>query len=171
MLWTIFISSYISSVCNLYNSLWRHKAVNLQKQSKLQHLKLHLSHQVLDLNLHTELLVKPHLNLHQTIDLRQQLNLQLHLGPTGSLHPHNRASISLERHVILYHLRHLCFLLFCLFFSSYLLLLDHLANCWILVMQPSASMSTSGVPSQVVVVLLGDLKAESLVYQGQQSFN
>ena len=69
-----------------------------------------------DLSLHIELLVKLHLNLHQTIDLRQQLNLQLDLGPTSSLHPHNRTSIPLERHEILYHLRHLCFLLFCLFF-------------------------------------------------------
>ena len=78
----------------------------------MQHLKLHPSHQVLDLRVHTELLIKLHLNLHQTIDLRQQLNLQLHLGPTGSLHPHNQAAIPLERHEILYHLRHLCFLLF-----------------------------------------------------------
>ena len=73
-----------------------------------------------DLSLHIELLVKLHLklhlNLHQTIDLRQQLNLQLDLGPTSSLHPHNRASIPLERHGILYHLRHLRFLLFYLFF-------------------------------------------------------
>ena len=84
-----------------------HKAVDLQQQSRLQHFKLHLSHQVLDLSLHTELLVKLHLNLHQIIDLRQQLNLQLHLGRTGSLHPHNQAAIPLERHVILYHLRHL----------------------------------------------------------------
>ena len=130
-----------SCVCNLYNPLCRHKALNLQKQSRLQHLKLYLS-------LHTELLVKLHLNLYQTIDLRQQLNLQLHLGPIGSLHPPFRASIPLERHKILYHLKHLCFLLFCLFFSSYLLLLDHLANCWILVIQPSAFVSTTGVPSQ-----------------------
>ena len=41
------------------------------------------------LSLHIELLVKLHLNLHQTIDLRQQLNLQLDLRPTGFLHPHN----------------------------------------------------------------------------------
>ena len=89
------------------NPICRHKAVDLQQQSKLQHLKLHLSHQVLDLSLHIELLVKLHLNLHQTIDLRQQLNLQLHLGPTGSLYLHNQAAISLERHGILYHLKHL----------------------------------------------------------------
>ena len=77
---------------------------------------MHLSQQVLDLSLHIELLVKLHLNLHQTIALRQQLNLELDLGPTGSLHPYNRVSIPLERHEILYHLRNLCFLLFCLFF-------------------------------------------------------
>ena len=118
MLWTIFISLSISCVCNLYYPFCRHKAVNRQKQSRLQHFKLHLNHQVLDLSLYTELLVKLHLNLHQTIDLRQQLNLQLDLGPTGSLHPHNQASIPLERHGILYHLRNLCFLLFCLFFPS-----------------------------------------------------
>nr|POE44694.1 hypothetical protein CFP56_75927 [Quercus suber] len=35
-----------------------------------------------------------------------------------------------------------------LFIFFLLLLLDHLTNCWILVMQPSASVSTSGVPSQ-----------------------
>ena len=40
------------------------------------------------------------------------------------------------------------FFYFAYFFPSYLLLLDHLANYWILVMQPSASISTSGVPSQ-----------------------
>ena len=116
MPWTIFISSSISCVCNLYYSLCRHKAINLQKQNRLQHLKLHLSYQVLDLSLHTKLLIKMHLNLHQTIDLWQQLNLQLDLGSTGFLHPHNQASIPLERHEILYHLRHLCFFLFCLFF-------------------------------------------------------
>ena len=101
------------------NPISRHKTVDLKQQSRPQHLKLHLCHQVLDLSLHTELLVKLHLNLHQTIDLRQQLylhqtinlrqqlNLQLHLGPTSSLHPHNQAAIPLERHGILYHLRHL----------------------------------------------------------------
>ena len=116
ILWTIFIFTYISCVCNLCNPLCRHKVINLQKQSRLQHLKLHLNHQVQDLSLHIELLVKLHLNLHQTIDLRQQLNLQLDLGPIGSLHRHNWASIPLKRHEILYHLRHLCFFLFCLFF-------------------------------------------------------
>ena len=40
------------------------------------------------------------------------------------------------------------FFYFVYFFTSYLLLLDHLANCWILVVQPSASVSTSGVQSQ-----------------------
>ena len=89
------------------NPICRHKAVDLQQQSRLQHLKLHLNHQVLDLSLHTEFLVKLHLNLHQTIDLRRQLNLQLRLGTTSSLHPHNQVAIPLERHEILYHLRHL----------------------------------------------------------------
>ena len=101
-----------------------------------------------------ELLVKLHLNLHQTIDLRLQLNLQLDLGPTDSLHPHNRTSIPLERHGILYHLRHLWLVLFCLFFSSYLLLLDHLANCWIILL-------TVGFWLCSQVHLLGGLKAES----------
>ncbi|XP_030968339.1 bromodomain-containing protein DDB_G0271118-like [Quercus lobata] len=84
-----------------------HKVVNLQEPSKLhlgQHLKLHLSlHQVLDLSLHTNLLVTIHLNLHQPLGLHQVVNLQLHIGPTGSLPPHNQASIPLERHVIPYH--------------------------------------------------------------------
>ena len=50
--------------------------------------------------------------------------------------------------------------------------MDHLTNCWILVMQPSASVSTSGVPSQGSGGgAARGLKAERFVYQGQQSFN